>query len=152
MKDAPSMNVPMYQWDSVEAVDGAELTLRHLHSESTIALATGAAQSDANEIRSALHRVSLDGYVDKIYCFKNTGRRKPSLEFYQHIVSDLAARPEDLLMVGDSFDNDVLAANRAGIHAVWFNPKTSEDRTSDLYRTIHSLSQLLQIVPAKEKL
>lgn len=152
MKDAPSLNVPMYQWDSVEAVEGAEQTLRHLHSESTIALATGAEQSDEDDIRRALNRVSLNKYVDKVYCFKNTGQRKPSLEFYQHIVSDLAACPEDLLMVGDSFDNDVLAANRAGIHAVWFNPKTSEDRTSDLYWTIHSLGQLLQVVPIEEKM
>jgi putative hydrolase of the HAD superfamily len=151
MKDLPDRTTPMYQWPKVEIVEGAEEVLRRLHPEATIILATSATLSDEADIRRALHRVNIDPYFHRIYCFRNTGYKKPSQEFYTHILRDLDAKPSDVLMIGDSFENDIRGANRVGIRAIWLNQKSEETKKGDLYCTIHALRELLPLVSAKEK-
>ena len=46
-------------------------------------------------------------------------------------------------MVGDSFEKDVLDSNKAGIYAVWFNPKSDKRHTGELHVTVHSMEQML---------
>jgi len=140
MKDSPS-DKPMVEWPVVEAVAGAREVLNRLGPQAMLIVATSAAVSDESQIRAALARVGLDTYIQKIYCFKNTGLKK-SPEFYRHILDDLGATPEQTVMVGDSFENDVLAANQAGIFAVWFNPQADEKRESPQNTTIYSLTEL----------
>jgi putative hydrolase of the HAD superfamily len=146
MKDDPTLKFPMYQWPTVEAIDGAEEVLNAIHIQHKIIMATGAAQSNEADIRRALQRVNLDNYFDSIFCFKNTGLQKPSEDFYHYILSHLGAKPSDVLMVGDSFENDILGANRVGIFGVWLNRKSKEDKRSKQYQTIHSLCDLLSIL------
>jgi putative hydrolase of the HAD superfamily len=142
MKDDPAMTLPMALWPQVEAVTGVKETLLHLFPHRTIGLATGAEVSTEADIRTALQRVNLDGYFTHIFCYKNTGLHKPTQAFYSFILQTLGVRPEDVLMVGDAFEKDVLAANRVGIRAAWFNPRTSEVKAAEMYRTIHSLTEL----------
>lgn len=146
MKDDPAMSLPMAQWPRVEAVEGAGEMLRQLHLHRIIGMVTGAEVSTEADIRTALRRVNLDGCFDRIFCFKNTGFHKPSLEFYRHVLQALEVRPDEVLMVGDNYEKDVLAANRAGIRAVWFNPLTKEDKTGELHRTIHTLAGLSDLL------
>jgi putative hydrolase of the HAD superfamily len=53
-------------------------------------------------------------------CFISSriGHKKPSLSFFRAIEQTLALRPEQILLVGDDFDNDYLAAQAAGWHAL----------------------------------
>jgi putative hydrolase of the HAD superfamily len=146
MRDFPQYTTPMAAWPRVEAVEGAEEVLRRLQPVVTLILATNAALSDEADIRRALDRVHLGVYFQKIYCLKNTGYQKPSPEFYTAILHDLGANPADALMVGDSFENDVLGANRVGIRAVWLNLKDAETKTGGLYQTIHALRELIPVV------
>lgn len=143
MRDSPNQTTPMYQWPTVELIDGAAEVLRALHSHRTICLATGAALSDESDIRRALDRVNVSSFFDKIYCFKNTGHKKPSAEFYLYILRDLRAVPSDVLMAGDSFENDVMAPKRVGISALWLNPNNAENKNGDLHGTIHFLRELV---------
>jgi putative hydrolase of the HAD superfamily len=140
MKDFPNER-PMLEWDYVEAVAGAGEVLNRLGPQAVLIVATSAAVSDESQIRGALARVGLDTHIQKIYCFKNTGLKK-SAEFYRHVLRDLGAAPGETVMVGDSFSNDVLAANQAGLYAVWFNPENEDRRADMLHTTIHSLSEL----------
>ena len=146
MKDVPSLKFPMYQWPEVELIEGAEEALRSLHIKATLAIATGATQSDEADIRQALKRVKVDRYFDHIFCFKNTGFQKPSEEFYQYSLRRLDAKPSEVAMVGDSFANDVLAANQVGIFGIWLNQKGLEDMVGEQYKTIHSLGELSSIL------
>ena len=95
--------------------------LAALHPDWTLALATNADDSDEADIRAALQRVNLDRCLDKVYCFKKIGYKKPSLEFFQYILDDLKLTPQSVCMVGDNYEADVLGANACGIRAVWFN-------------------------------
>jgi len=146
MRDFPSYTGPMKDWPSVEAMPGALETLTALHATWTLATATNADISTEDDIWAALRRVGLDQVMDKIYCPKNVGYRKPSPKFFQHILSDLRLNPDQVLMVGDSFEIDVLGANRSGIDAIWFNWKTTEIRENERHRTIHELRELPELL------
>lgn len=142
MADDPSMCGSMAYWPRVEAVDGAVETLRRIKPGRTLALATGAEVSTEAEIRAALARVELDGWIDAVFCYKNTGLRKPEEAFYRFILERLGARPGDALMVGDSYEKDAAAANRVGMRAVWFAPRSSAEKNSSMMKTIHHLMEL----------
>jgi putative hydrolase of the HAD superfamily len=148
MYDDPAVTTPMVEWETVRAVDGIAETLGRLHAGGrTCILATSASISDEAQIRGALSRAGLDGYFARIYCFQNTGLPK-GVSFYRHILTELGIAPESAVMVGDTFEKDVLAANAAGMFAVWFNPRSDEVRSGERHATIHSLGELPNLLGA----
>ena len=142
MRDHPEITIPMVEWETIEVIEGIADALEYLHSSGRrIVLATSAEISDEGQIRGALARGGLDTYFSHIYCFKNTKLPKGEA-FYRHILGDLQLPASEALMVGDGFQKDVLAANAVGISAVWFNPGSSELRSSAFHVTVHSMPEL----------
>ena len=142
MRDCKEFNGPMKDWLRLEAIPGAADMLACLRADWTLALATNATDSDEKDIRLALQRVGLDRWLDKIYCSKKIGHKKPSWEFFRYILDDMRLSPQSLCMLGDNYELDVLGANACNIRAIWFNENSLEDREGDLHRTIHTLSKL----------
>jgi putative hydrolase of the HAD superfamily len=142
MRDFKEFNGPMKDWPRLEAIPGAAEMLAVLHADWTLALATNADVSDEADIWAALQRVNLGHLLDKVYCFKKIGFKKPSFEYYQYILDDLKLAPQSILMVGDNYEADVLGANACGFRAIWFNEHSLEVREDDLHRTIHALDTL----------
>lgn len=143
MKDDSASSVPMVEWKTVEIIPEIESVLEYLQNNGRrIALATSASISTESQIRAALKRVGLDKYFSHIFCFENTGLPKGE-EFYRFILEQLEVRASDALMVGDSFEKDVLDSNSLGIYAVWFNPRSDETQGSEMHITVHSMEELL---------
>ncbi len=143
MYDDPAQTAPMVEWPTVEVVAGIAEVLAYLHSGGRrIVLATSANISTESQIRGALGRGGLDRYFAGIYSFTNTHLSKGEA-FYRHILSDLRIPASEALMVGDHFEKDVRVPNTLGIFAVWFNPRSEENRTGDLHVTVHSMQELL---------
>ncbi len=141
MQDDPNQSLPMVEWEHVTVVDGALALLKKLSKTSRVMLATGAAASNETQIAAALKRVGLDQYIERIYCQANVGIPK-SAAFFQFILDDLSLAPNKVVMVGDHFDKDILAANASGIPAIWLNTQSVESRSNPLHFTIHHLSEL----------
>jgi putative hydrolase of the HAD superfamily len=133
---------PMKDWPRVESIPGAAELLATLHPDWILAIATNAEVSGEADIRAALQRADLDQFLDKVYCFKNIGYKKPSPEFFQYILEDLQLAPQAIFMVGDNYEADVLGANRFNIRAIWFNQHSLDIRENDLQRTIHAMGEL----------
>lgn len=146
MKVFPLCPGPMHNWPVVEAVAYAREVLAALHPDWTIALATNAEDSDEEEIRLALKRCKLDSWMDRIYCFRKIGKRKPSPFFFHYILNDLNLSTEVVIFVGDDFETDILGANHVGMRAIWVNSNSLQKRTSPLHRTIHNLNELPSVL------
>lgn len=146
MRVFPEFDGPMAAWPQVEAMPHAEQVLAELRTRSMLAVATNAADSDEAEIRAALERVGLDKLLDKIYCFRTIGYKKPSKEFFGYILSDLGVELSQAIMVGDDFKADVIGANNCGIRAIWYNPRSAESHESAVHQTIHDLRSLPQLL------
>jgi hypothetical protein len=89
MRDFKDYPGPMKDWPRLEAIPGAAEALAALQPVWILALATNANDSDEADIRAALQRVNLDQFLDRVYCSKNVGHKKPSVAFYQYILVDL---------------------------------------------------------------
>ena len=152
MRDYPEITIPMVDWETVEFIEGIAEVLAYLHTSGRrIALATSAQISDEGQIRGALRRGGLDSYLSHIYCFKNTNLPKGEA-FYRHILNNLNIPAWDALMVGDGFEKDVQIPNLLGMFAVWFNPRSDENRKGELHITVHSMRELRQFFKSLDHL
>ena len=145
MKDYPFYRGPMKAWPKVAAVPGAQKALEHLSARAQCHLITNALDSEEDDIWEALGRVNLDNYINKIFCYKNIGFKKPSRKFYLKVISLLGVDPKKIAVVGDSFENDILGAVNNGIFGYWYNPFSSENKDDKMYSTIHTLEELIPI-------
>jgi putative hydrolase of the HAD superfamily len=69
------------------------------------------------------------------------GHRKPSPLFYQSLIDRSGCRAEEILMVGDDYENDVAGARNAGLQALHFTKNTTgrDDCISTLAELIDRL-------------
>ena len=141
MVDFPQKTGKMCEWETVEAIAGAKETLAVLSKIAKIYIATGAADSTAQEIKSAFDRVELSQYISGYFCKENIGLEKGTAVFLNAIISTLAIPVSNITMVGDSFIKDIEPAISVGITPIWFT-SNSEQLTSDNIRTIKRLSEL----------
>jgi putative hydrolase of the HAD superfamily len=146
MRELPGFVGPMADWPRVDAVSGAVETLSTLKEQYRIALATNAVDSGEDQIRAALARVGLGELVEGIFCYQSLMVKKPAPEFFTKILDQLGIQGEQAVMVGDSLENDVLGAVRAGLHAVWFNEASGQEDVGAGVDIIHSLPELVPML------
>lgn len=97
-------------------VEGALETLAFLKERYKLCVAT----NGLTEVQSGRLR-EVAALFEKIFISENIGAIKPSGAFFAHILRELNARPQEVLMVGDSVSSDVAGAAAAGIDSVWFD-------------------------------
>jgi putative hydrolase of the HAD superfamily len=73
-----------------------------------------------------MQSTKLDGcgfsdYLDYVITSESCGILKPDREIFLLALGNLGASPDESVMVGDSYNYDILGAINSGIHAVWFN-------------------------------
>jgi putative hydrolase of the HAD superfamily len=75
-----------------------------------------------------LEAIKLDGIFPKEYVFISEviGYEKPSPEIYHYVLSMTSLQPEQVLVVGDSWTNDVAAPIQEGMKAIWLNKKNHQ--------------------------
>jgi HAD superfamily hydrolase (TIGR01662 family) len=142
---------PMCQWPRVQSCTHVRGALRTLSERYTIALATNADDSHEKEIREALKRVHLNSRIELVFCSNDIGARKPSLEFYNHIAGALSLPPREIVMVGDSLQNDVYGAVRAGLHALWYAPTVVCGATECPVRSFKDFRELPRLMEETER-
>jgi putative hydrolase of the HAD superfamily len=55
------------------------------------------------------------------------GWRKPSSGFYRALVSQTGVAPAEIVMIGDSWLNDIAGARQAGLQALWLDRRAPEN-------------------------
>jgi len=113
----------MVDWPEVAAVDGAAEALMQLRRRYRLAVLTNAQESSADDMAAAMRRVGLDVYIGTYITSRDIGVLKPDPAFFRAGLRALDVAAGETVMVGDSYEADVLGARRAGLHAVWYNPR-----------------------------
>jgi HAD superfamily hydrolase (TIGR01509 family) len=127
MVDNGMRDGPMKDWERVEAEPGAQEALLRLRARYRLVVATNAASSGAADVRLALARVGLDGYIDDVVSSVDVGDHKPNYSFFRTALlregeRGLPLDPSRAVMVGDGTTNDIAGAQRAGMRTIWYNP------------------------------
>ena len=122
LREFPQYTGPMSTWPEVEALPGAAQALAELKDDYKMVVATNAVDSSSRQVRQALARAGLDHFFSAIFTAHELGARKPALAFFHALQSVLHQEPRQLVMIGDSYRDDILGAQLAGWTTVWFNP------------------------------
>ncbi|MFH0258843.1 HAD family hydrolase [Vibrio rumoiensis] len=142
MVDSLEQSGPMCDWPEVKAVDGALETLALLSKHHRIYIATNAANSTEREIKRAFERVGLARYINGYFCQSNLGISKGTPAFFDAIAQRLGVNPNKLIMVGDSFGNDIIPAIAAGLSAIWLAPNINSTQLADGIIQVRGLREI----------
>lgn len=58
---------------------------------------------------------------DRFFVSGEIGAMKPDPTIFSHVARQVNKQPEELCLIGDSFENDMVGAINAGWHTVWLN-------------------------------
>ncbi|MCU0642862.1 MAG: HAD family hydrolase [bacterium] len=122
MKVYPEQTGPMAHWESVAPVEGIAAALENLKNKYQIVLVSNARDSDRSLVRKALERVHLSQYFHEVFTPHEVYEHKPCPNFYLKILKQIEVEPENAIMVGDSYEGDIIAAKQVGLWTVWYNP------------------------------
>lgn len=84
----------------------------------------------------------LKPYFDKIILSEDAGANKPHRDIFTHALKCTNSRRAETLMIGDSWDADIVGARNSRIAQIWFNPT---DIASDGFEPTHTVKTLMQI-------
>ena len=99
-------------------------------------------------IRTVLREFGLDVFFKDIVESAEVNIRKPDPRIYEIGVERLGLRPDEVVVVGDSFSKDVVPARSLGCHTVWLKGKPWKQESVDETvptRIIYSLKELLSL-------
>lgn len=99
--------------------------------------------------RKKIHQLGLDEHfsVKHIFISDQVGKAKPNPYIFEVAAGQIKLPPENLLYVGDSWENDVVGPMNAGWNAVWFNHRGKQPLTDHKpVAEITSLSSILKLV------
>ncbi len=109
-------------------VPGALETVSALHSRARLGIVTN---NVVEEQRKKIAELGLEPFFDAVVISEAVGVSKPDPAIFRIALGRLQCRPDDAVMVGDSWSSDIIGAAGAGLRAVWFNP-AGAPRPADL--------------------
>jgi putative hydrolase of the HAD superfamily len=68
----------------------------------------------------------LRPYFDKIILSEDAGINKPHADMFTYALKNTNSRRDQTIMIGDSWDNDIVGARNSRIAQIWFNPNGGE--------------------------
>jgi HAD superfamily hydrolase (TIGR01549 family) len=103
------------------AADGARELLGSLRERGiTVGIVTNNVTA---EQKDKLAFCKLDSLVDFMVTSEEIGPPKPERAMFEAALDRAGCRASEAVVVGDSWESDVLGAKNAGIRAVWYNPR-----------------------------
>jgi YjjG family noncanonical pyrimidine nucleotidase len=101
-------------------VDGARKVLDYLHGHYEIAIITnGFKEVQYDKIRKS----ELSKYFRKIFISEEIGAQKPGRQIFEYAIKSMNAPKKSALMIGDSWEADIVGAMNFGIDQIYYNPK-----------------------------
>ena len=137
----------------MKLVPGAIRVLDHLHHQYKMSIIT----NGFREVQvDKLIQSGLKKYFDKVFISEEIGAQKPHRKIFEHAVKSMNAPKKRSLMIGDSWEADILGARMFGMDQVYYCPKEEKfpvapeippavsSRTTTI--TITHLEQLLDLL------
>ena len=96
-----------------------------------------------------LANTGLEKYFTDVYISEDIKSPKPSREIFEHSIKSSNARKKESLMIGDSWESDIIGAKKFGIDQIFYK-LNDEEINYDGYGaptyTITDLKELLEIL------
>ncbi|OGO17782.1 MAG: hypothetical protein A2Z14_06930 [Chloroflexi bacterium RBG_16_48_8] len=87
---------------------------------------------DVPNVHRLLDKGKLKHYFNPLLVSAAEGIRKPHVELYYKVLRAWEMPPEQIVMIGDSLMEDILGAQRAGIHQIWLKEHVDTQKNDDV--------------------
>jgi HAD superfamily hydrolase (TIGR01509 family) len=125
------------------AVPGAHALLERLRPHVRIVLVTN---NLIEEQRDKVHQCGLEGLIDELVTWEETGIAKPDPRMFQIALSRVPCSVTEAVMIGDNWEADICGAQRAGLRAIWLNRQGIACPDPSLAREIRALEPVEAIL------
>lgn len=94
--------------------------------------------------------LDLDNLVDAVVTSEEAGIDKPNPEIFELAVQKAGCNKAECIMVGDSYNHDIVGACTFGLHAIWIcrDEKTEKPVDGFSYTIVNTFSQAAQSICA----
>jgi len=75
-----------------------------------------------------LNQLYITQYFEKIYTSEELGIEKPDIKIYNHIIADIGCNKNEIVKIGDNYQNDILPSSYINIYSFWFNKNNSVNK------------------------
>ena len=93
-----------------------------------------------------IENAGLSSYFDQIILSEDAGVNKPNPLIFDLALKQAAAKREETLMIGDSWEADIQGAYNAKIDQLWFNPNKISTKQFDPTYMVESLLEITSIL------
>src|SRR5690606_26439946 len=87
-----------------------------------------------------LNNSGIKNYFKTVTTSEEVGLKKPHPSVFKTAMTRAAALPEKSIMIGDSFEADIVGAHNSGMHTLFFN--TKNEVVNKKYSSISKLSEI----------
>ena len=122
-------------WMLAKPYEEVQEVLQKLSKDYTLILVSN---TDAFSVSNVMEKFNLREYFNYLYLSYDLGKIKTDEKFIKHILKELGLKPEECLMVGDSIQSDMEAAEKAGVEAVLVDRRD----TREFARKIKNLKEV----------
>jgi len=112
----------------LKLVPGARVVLEYLHHKYKMAIITNGFREVQAE---KLLQTGLKKYFDKLFISEEIGAQKPHKLIFQYAVKSMNAPKKKSLMIGDSWDADIVGAKQFGMDQVYYCPDAGKLPTAE---------------------
>ncbi len=98
--------------------EGAEEILKLFKNQYKIAIVTNNLISEQEE---KLEYLGLTKYIDLMLTSEEARVPKPDPQIFNLLLAMLKIKPEEAVMIGDSWEHDIIGAHNAGMKCIWLN-------------------------------
>jgi putative hydrolase of the HAD superfamily len=104
----------------LKLVPGARVVLDYLHHKYRMAIIT----NGFREVQvDKLSQSGLQKYFDKLFISEEVGAQKPHRLIFEHAIKSMNAPKRKSLMIGDSWEADIVGAMQFGMDQVYYCPE-----------------------------
>ena len=94
--------------------------------------AAGVPRGYISNIWPPFYRKFVDAFPDEEHCPQvlsfRSGRMKPDLDFYREALQRADVQPQEAVMIGDTYLNDIAPALELGMRAIWILHRPEKER------------------------
>ncbi|MEK4306219.1 HAD family hydrolase [Oceanobacillus sp. FSL K6-0251] len=100
------------------------------------AILSNTATSDSDVVRNLLKRLHILDRFEYVFATKSeldpAIPEKPDGIVYHNVLDALNIKPHEAIMIGNTWDTDIIGANKVGMHSIWLqNPEVSVRKDFD---------------------
>lgn len=92
---------------------------------------------DVPNVRRLLDKGKIAHYFNPLLVSAAEGIRKPHVELFQKVQQAWEMPADQIVMIGDNLMEDILGAQRAGIHQIWLKEHVDTPQNHEISEQIH---------------